>query len=81
MAARIGGDEFVVIGGADDLDDARRFGDRLAEAVRGAFALEGGQVEVAASVGVSYVEAGDASSADVVLAHADACMYEAKRRR
>lgn len=43
--------------------------------------LEGEQVEVAATVGVTYVEPGDLSSADVVLARADTHMYEAKRRR
>lgn len=81
IAARIGGDEFVVVGAADDPEDAQRFGQRLVEAVRGDICLEGEQVVVAASVGVDYVEAGDAPSADVVLAHADARMYEAKRRR
>ena len=79
VAARIGGDEFVVIGEADDPEDAERFGQRVVEAVRGCVELEGEQVEVTASVGVNYVKAGDASSADVVLAQADARMYEAKR--
>ncbi len=81
LAARIGGDEFVVVGSAEDPEDAERFGQRVVEAVRGSFRLEGEQVEVAASVGVMYVEAGESPSADVVLAHADARMYEAKRRR
>lgn len=81
VAARIGGDEFVVVGAAEDPEDAERFGQRVVEAVRGSFRLEGEQVEVAASVGVMYVEAGESPSADVVLAHADARMYEAKRRR
>lgn len=35
VAARIGGDEFVVIGEADDPEDAQRFGQRMIEAVRG----------------------------------------------
>ncbi len=81
LAARIGGDEFVVVGEADDHDDAERFGERVRDAVRCCVDLDGERVEVAASVGVTYVEAGDARSADVVLAHADARMYEAKRRR
>ena len=81
VVARIGGDEFVVVGEADDAVDAQRFGQRVVEAVRGFLRLEGEQVEVEASVGVSYVEAGDGRSADVVLAHADSRMYEAKRRR
>jgi diguanylate cyclase (GGDEF)-like protein/PAS domain S-box-containing protein len=81
VAARIGGDEFVVIGGAETSEDADRFGQRMVEAVRGCITLEGERVEVAASVGVSYVDAGDAPSADVVLAQADDRMYDAKRRR
>ena len=81
IAARIGGDEFVVVGEAADPEDAQRFGQRIVEAVRGCVSLEGELVEVAASVGVSYVEAGEASSADLVLAQADARMYESKRRR
>lgn len=83
VAARIGGDEFVVVGEADDPEDAERFGQRMLDAVSGSLRLEGEQVEVevAASVGVAYVAAGDAPSADVVLAQADARMYEAKRRR
>lgn len=79
VTARIGGDEFVVIGAADDAEDAARFGQRVVQAVRGRFDLEGGPVEVAASVGISYVKAGSASSADLVLAQADARMYDAKR--
>ena len=81
VAARIGGDEFVVVGEADDPQDAERFGQRVLEAVCGALRLEGEEVEVAASVGVTYVEAGSSPSVDVVLAQADARMYEAKRRR
>lgn len=79
VAARIGGDEFVVVGEADDAEDAERFGQRLVEAVRGWVEFEGGRVEVAASVGVNYVRTGEASCADVALAQADARMYEAKR--
>lgn len=81
VVARIGGDEFVVVGQADDVQDAERLGQRLAEAVRGPLWLGDEQVNVAASVGVSYVEAADALGADMVLASADERMYEAKRRR
>jgi diguanylate cyclase (GGDEF)-like protein/PAS domain S-box-containing protein len=81
MAARIGGDEFVVVGRADDPVEAERFGQRLATALCGRLHIAGGSVEVAASVGVSYVEAGDGTTAGAALALADARMYEAKRRR
>ena len=81
VVARIGGDEFVVIGDAAGDDDAQRFGERVVAAVRCMVDLEGVPAEIEASVGVSYVQAGEATSADVVLAHADARMYGAKRRR
>jgi diguanylate cyclase (GGDEF)-like protein/PAS domain S-box-containing protein len=80
VAARIGGDEFVVVGTADGPEDADRFGSRILDAVRGDALVVGERIEVSASLGVSYADAGDESSADVVLAHADARMYEAKRR-
>lgn len=81
VAARIGGDEFVVVGEADDQDDANRFGRRIAESVAGWVQLAGELVEMTASVGVTFVEAGGGLSVDTALARADACMYEAKRRR
>ena len=81
MAARIGGDEFVVVGDASDPEEAERFGQRVVDAVSGSLCLEGVPIEVTASVGITFVEAGDASTASVVLAQADARMYEAKRRR
>ncbi|WP_182113871.1 MULTISPECIES: sensor domain-containing diguanylate cyclase [unclassified Actinotalea] len=81
VAARIGGDEFVVVGAADDQDEAERLARRITEAVGGSVRLEGVPISVTASVGVTFVEAGEAPSADLVLAQADARMYEAKRRR
>ncbi|MFW2513676.1 diguanylate cyclase domain-containing protein [Demequina sp. SO4-13] len=81
VAARIGGDEFVVVGEAKDEEDAERFAARVAEGIRGHVTIAGERVEVAASIGTAYVEAGDTRSADAVLALADARMYEVKRRR
>ena len=81
VPARVGGDEFVVVGEADGPDDAEHFAGRMAEAISGPLCLEDETVEVAASVGVTYVAAGDGLNADLVLAQADARMYEAKRRR
>jgi diguanylate cyclase (GGDEF)-like protein/PAS domain S-box-containing protein len=81
VVARIGGDEFVAVGEVDDLMDAQLFGQRIREAVHGRVRLEGEEVDVAASVGVTYVERGDRPSADVALSRADDRMYEAKRNR
>ncbi len=80
VVARIGGDEFVVVGQAEDEPTALALGQRLAAAVRGVHVSAGVEVEVSASVGVAFVTAGDPSGADEVLSRADAVMYEAKRR-
>ena len=81
VVARIGGDEFVAVGEVDDPMDAQLFGERIIEAVHGRVWLDGEQVDVAASVGVPYVERGDSPSADLALSRADDRMYEAKRDR
>ncbi|CAN5574658.1 hypothetical protein BH10ACT10_BH10ACT10_00280 [soil metagenome] len=81
VVARIGGDEFVAVGEVDDSMDAQLFAQRIIKAVHRRVELEGEQVDVAASVGVTYVERGDRPSADLALSRADAHMYEAKRHR
>lgn len=81
VAARIGGDELVVVGEADDADDAERFVARLRCALQGRIDLDGSGVPVVASVGVTFVEPGDQASPDEVLSRADARMYQIKRRR
>jgi GGDEF domain-containing protein len=43
--------------------------------------LAGKRVDVAASVGVAYIERGDSPSADLALSRADDRMYEDKRDR
>lgn len=79
-AARIGGDEFVVIGEAADAADAQRFGQRLVDAM-GAPVAGGEDLAFEASVGTAYVPPGDDATADEVLMRADASMYRAKRQR
>jgi diguanylate cyclase (GGDEF)-like protein/PAS domain S-box-containing protein len=81
VVARIGGDEFVAVGEVDDPVDARLFRQRIIEAVHGRVVLAGEQIDVAASVGVTYVERGERPSADLALSRADDRMYEAKRDR
>ena len=81
VVGRIGGDEFVAVGEVGDPMDAEHFGQRIDEAIHGRVWLQGEPVDVAASVGVSYVERGDRPSADMALSRADARMYETKRHR
>lgn len=54
---------------------------RISKAVDGRVWLESVRVDVAASVGVSYVDRGDSPSADLALSRADEHMHQAKRHR
>lgn len=84
FVARIGGDEFVVFGGAcsDDLEASRRaIRKRLEELTKGTFALAETTIEYGgASVGVVTSEPGSKSAADL-LARADDEMYAVKKAR
>jgi diguanylate cyclase (GGDEF)-like protein len=82
IAARFGGDEFVVIFPMTDGDTAYEIAETICEAVEATGSLEGNGVDISnvtASVGVaSYPE--DADSADGLFRAADAAMYVAKRQ-
>jgi diguanylate cyclase (GGDEF)-like protein len=79
--ARLGGDEFVLLiaGGGDRASLETR-----AKAVRAAIVepilLEGGQVVLDCSIGIS-VHPDDGASAEALIAHADRAMYQFKRAR
>ena len=78
MAARLGGDELVVL--ARDVVDqggAHAVGQRVLAAVVGPVTLDAGAAVVAASIGVRRLHPGDAL-AGVVLGEADAALYRAK---
>ena len=78
--ARLGGDEFVVL--TEDLEHARdalAVGERIAEAASGRYDVGASlPPRIALSMGVS-TSCGDVDP-DTLLAHADAALYEAKRR-
>jgi diguanylate cyclase (GGDEF)-like protein/PAS domain S-box-containing protein len=76
--ARFGGDEFVVlIEAVDDPEQAVEVAERIAEEFRRPFNIEGRDLYVAASLGISL---GDARThhPDGLLRDADAAMYRAK---
>lgn len=77
-AARFGGDEFVVLLHATSASDAEIVADRIIQAVRRPFSLNGMEIVVDASVGIACSEAG-AVGADDLLRDADVAMYRAKR--
>jgi diguanylate cyclase (GGDEF)-like protein len=77
-AARIGGDEFVVLLPATDLDGARHVADRVSAAIRDNSAMYNDQyLPIRASVGAATWEAG--WDAVRLVQAADQAMYEVKR--
>jgi diguanylate cyclase len=74
--ARLGGDEFaILLEQASSHEVVVRVAGRILEAMRPPFVLQGRQVQVGASVGVTVSEA---SEVDAVLREADVAMYMAK---
>ena len=77
-AARIGGDEFVVLlRSLQSLDDATHVAQKIGEAIEQPVELDGHSLTVTASIGVAvYPE--DGIDAAALSRHADAAMYRAK---
>ena len=78
--ARFGGDEFVIL--LEDLESpgyAVAVAERVLEAMREPFLIEGHEVFATPSIGIAF-SGTDHSDADEMLRHADSAMYEAKRR-
>jgi diguanylate cyclase (GGDEF)-like protein len=77
--ARLGGDEFcVLLPDVGGLDEALDVADRITAALEAPFSIDGMDLVVAASVGVTVApEHGD--TADLLLQRSDVAMYVAKR--
>lgn len=79
FAARMGGDEFVVLLADCSLEDARAVAHKIVEAIAGIdFTSNGTQYRIGASVGVAPVMANAERAERDVLAMADAACYAAK---
>ena len=79
-AARLGGDEFVVmLEGPLDLDTVGLLAERLHQQFSRPFTIDGQEVHVTASIGVSYLT-DRRQTAEDLLRLADAAMYAAKDR-
>lgn len=79
IAARIGGDELlVVLHGVRNLDDALAIAEKLRSHTAEPIATPAGPINVTMSIGVTL--AGSFEGADPLLARADRAMYEAKNR-
>jgi predicted signal transduction protein with EAL and GGDEF domain len=76
--ARLGGDEFtILLEDLADLSDAVRVADRIQHALALPFTIEGHEIYVSASIGITWSAIGYAT-ADAVLHDADLAMYRAK---
>ena len=76
--ARIGGDEFtLLLPRLAHPDQAEAVARKVVEAVRGPFQVDGHELFVTASAGIS-VAPDDGGDADTLLKHADVAMYRAK---
>jgi diguanylate cyclase (GGDEF)-like protein len=74
MVARLGSDAFVVLmEGLAQADEGRIVADKLMEALRQPFQLEGTPHEVATTVGIALRQ-GDATGADALLRQAGAAL-------
>ncbi len=79
VVARMGGDEFIVVGEADDEAGAHDLADRVKTEIEGPVAVTGAEVTVRASVGFSFVAPGEEAHAGDALSRADHAMYAVKR--
>ena len=80
QVARLGGDEFtVIVPGLTESRTAVQLAERLLEAFAAPFSLDGHEVVVSTSIGISFHPI-DGSDIESLLKHADAAMYQAKRK-
>jgi diguanylate cyclase (GGDEF)-like protein len=76
LAARYGGDEFVVILAHSSISEGDTFAERLLGQIR---ELRPEGIDVSLSVGIAALERSKNQSRDALLANADAAAYRAKR--
>lgn len=78
MVARIGGDEFaVLLNDINEPNDALRIGNTISDALQKPFILNGYEIHVTASIGISLFPQ-DGTDGDVLFKHADMAMYRVK---
>ena len=78
--ARLGGDEFiVVVTELNEAQDATRVATKLIEALRAPFQMDGHELFVSVSLGIS-IYPDDGVTGETLMANADAAMYRAKEK-
>jgi diguanylate cyclase (GGDEF)-like protein len=77
-AARLGGDEFaVLLEDTPDLSDAIQVAERIIDALRSPFSLQGKEVFIHGSLGIAFSSNGREQASEL-LRNADVAMYKAK---
>ena len=77
-AARIGGDEFVILQEAADKREVKSSLERIMNIMRAPFAIEGIPVNVTLSMGIAFYPENDVEP-ETILRQADMAMYHAKQ--
>jgi diguanylate cyclase (GGDEF)-like protein len=77
FAARFGGDEFILVQGIRNVDDANTFADRVLVAIGEPILIDGKLTHVSCSVGIA-VAPDDGTEPTELLRHADMALYQAK---
>jgi diguanylate cyclase (GGDEF)-like protein len=78
--ARVGGDEFVlIVGPASEREEAEQVGRRAITTLQAPVRISGIDVHISPSIGIAFYPA-DATTAETLIARADAAMYCAKQR-
>jgi predicted signal transduction protein with EAL and GGDEF domain len=75
--ARIGGDEFVLLTDAEEPDDVAAIAQKLLEAIRAPYHIEGHELLMSTSIGISIFSDGEQLQHELLM-NADAAMYHAK---
>ncbi len=81
MAMRYGGDEFVILGCADDKEALEKLPERLRATMDSRTQINSNLFELKASMGIITYAARDIKSLDVLIEEADKNMYIEKRER
>jgi diguanylate cyclase (GGDEF)-like protein len=77
--ARLGGDEFtILLEEIDSLREATRVAERIEDALKTPFVLDGNEISITTSIGIAFNTPGN-SEPDDLLRNADTAMYQAKR--
>jgi len=77
--ARIGGDEFVLLlQDMHNLEDATSIADKIVEAFKGPFVIEGHYLNISTSIGMA-IYPDDGKDLDILMRKSDAAMYHSKK--